>query len=257
MKIVMEIAEKAGEIIRSGWDMKDLSENLKGEINPVTEIDRNVEDFVTVQLLQKFPDFGILAEEGYERTGNGIARWIVDPLDGTTNFILRYPSVAVSIALERAGELVLGVVYNPIQHEMFTAEKGRGAFCNGKAIHVSKTPALSSAVIGSGFPYDAWENPDNNTAQWAGLIKKCRSLRCDGSAALDLCRVASGQFDGYWEKGLSPWDMAAGIVIAREAGGMVTDYSGGDKLLSLGEIIASNPFLHMEMKEIINSKRIS
>ncbi len=251
LKIAVNIVRHAGRIISDGWHKKDLKIFFKGEINPVTEIDKSVENFVTEQLKTNFPDYGILSEESDEKSGKISARWILDPLDGTTNFTKRYPFVATSLALEKEGELVLGVVYNPILDEMFTAEKGHGAFCNGKTIWVNETAELKSAVLGSGFPYDAWKNDDNNTVQWSRLIKQCISLRCDGSAALDLCRVASGQLDGYWEKGLSPWDMAAGIVIVREAGGIVTDYMGGNDIFSSAEIIASNTALHREIMKAV------
>jgi myo-inositol-1(or 4)-monophosphatase len=251
LTIAVNITRQAGNIILEGWHKKDLEVHFKGKMNPVTEIDKSVESYITEQLKKNFPEYGILSEESDEKTGMINARWILDPLDGTTNFTKRYPFVAISLALQKKGELVLGVVYNPILDEMFLAEKGHGAFCNGKPISVNKTSELELAVLGSGFPYDAWENNDNNTAQWSRLIKQCISLRCDGSAALDLCRVACGQFDGYWEKGLSPWDMAAGIVIVREAGGIVTDYMGGDDIFSCAEIIASNTALHREIMKSV------
>jgi myo-inositol-1(or 4)-monophosphatase len=251
LDIVVEIAKKAGEILRIGWEKKDLKVSFKGEINPVTEIDKKAESFITESLQRAFPDYGILSEESAEIIGNTNARWIIDPLDGTTNYMKRYPFVAISIALEKGGQLVLGLVYNPILNEMFVGQRGCGATYNGRPIHVSEVNALKSAVLGSGFPYDAWVNLDNNTAQWAKLLTHSISLRCDGSAALDLCRVACGQVDGYWEKGISPWDIAAGVVIVREAGGMITDYLGGEDFLSRGEIIASNPTLHVEMIDLI------
>jgi myo-inositol-1(or 4)-monophosphatase len=247
MSMVMDIAKQAGQIICDGWTSNSLEISLKGDINPVTEIDKKVEDLVSNMLKKAFPLYGILAEESREIKGSVNARWIIDPLDGTTNFIRHYPSVAVSIALEKENELVLGLVYNPIINETYFAEKGKGAFCNGRQIHVSEISQLKSSVLASGFPYDAWDNFDNNTIQWSKMITKCVSLRCDGSAALDLCRVAAGQFDGYWEKGLSPWDVAAGSVIVREAGGLVTDYSEGSNFLFGGEIIAANPALHREI----------
>lgn len=251
MKIAVNIVRQAGRIILDGWYKKNIEIYFKGAINPVTEIDKKVEGFITEHLKENFPDYGILTEESSERSGRINARWILDPLDGTINFIKRYPFVAISLALEKETELIFGVVYNPILGEMFTAEKGHGAFCNGKPIYVSKTAELKSAVLGSGFPYDAWENDDDNTVQWSKLLKQCISLRCDGSAALDLCRVASGQFDGYWEKGLSPWDMAAGIVIVREAGGIATDYFGSSDIFSRGEIIASNNVLHENIMKLV------
>lgn len=252
--ILEEIVRKAGQILLDGWKQSNIRIDYKGEINPVTEIDQSVERFLKERLLEAFPDYGFLAEESSETAGNMNVRWIIDPIDGTTNFIKRYPFVAISVALEKEGQLVLGLVYNPVLNEMFIGQRGQGATCNGIPIAVSRTDALGSSVLGSGFPYDAWKNPDNNTKQWAQFLTCCRSLRCDGSAALDLCRVASGQLDGYWEKGISPWDIAAGVVIVREAGGMATDYQNGDSFLSRGEIIAANPTLHREIRKLINKK---
>ena len=243
LKTAVEIVMQAGRIIADGWKMSGVKVAFKGQRNLVTEIDKKTETYIVGKLKEFCPEYGILTEESEGRTGSTDARWILDPLDGTTNFTKRYPFVAVSLALEKAGELVIGVVYNPILDECFIAEKGKGAYCNGKQIHVGSVTKLQSSVLASGFPYDAWENPDNNSAQWAKLITKTISLRCDGSAALDLCRVADGQLDGYWEKGLSPWDMAAGIVIVREAGGMATDYLGGTEFFRRTEIVASNETL--------------
>lgn len=252
-EIVIEIARKAGKIFRDGWFKDNLKIEFKGKINPVTEIDKKSEAFLKESLKRNFPDYGFLTEESCEETGNVNTRWIIDPLDGTTNFTRRYPFVAVSIALEKDGELVFGLVYNPILDEMFIGEKGKGAFRNGKAISVSSTSELKNAVLCSGFPYDAWVSCDNNTKQWSKFITHCISLRCDGSSALDMCRVACGQTDGYWEKGIFPWDIAAGIVIVREAGGKVSDYSGGNDYFKRGEVIAANPSLHAKMSELINS----
>lgn len=249
--IVVDIAKKAGQILLSGWEKKDLKIEFKGEINPVTEIDKMAELFIKENLQAHFPNYGFLAEESDEVKGSTNARWIIDPLDGTTNYTRRYPFVAVSIALEKEGELVFGLVYNPILNEMFIGEKGQGATLNGKPIHVSDVTELKASVLGSGFPYEAWVNPDNNTDQWAQFLTRCISLRCDGSAALDLCRTACGQTDGYWEKGISPWDIAAGIVIVQEAGGKATDYLGGEDWFLRGEIIASNPNLHEKMIQLL------
>ncbi|HHY80073.1 MAG TPA: inositol monophosphatase [Thermoanaerobacter sp.] len=251
--IVVDIIKKAGEILQDGWNKKNFKIYRKGTINLVTEIDKKIE-FLIIQLLkQYFPDYGILTEESNEINSKANVRWIIDPLDGTTNYIKQYPFVAISIALEKEGELILGVVYNPILNEMFIAQKGCGATYNGKPIHVSKIKELGSAVLASGFPYDAWQNPDNNAKQWRQFLTRSLSLRCDGSAALDLCRVACGQLDGYWEKGISPWDVAAGIVILREAGGIITDYLGEENFFKRGEVVAANPVLHAQMLKVLNN----
>ena len=240
----------AGQLQRSRFDAT-FSVDLKGAKNLVTELDLASEKLIVEMIHQQFPEHGILAEEGDYPTGDGRHVWIIDPLDGTSNFIRRYPFVAVSIALEVKGRLELGVVYNPILEELYVGHTGAGATRNQVPLHVSETGELGSAMLASGFPYDAWHNPHNNTDEWARFIRQTRTLRCDGSAALDLCHVASGQLDGYWEKGIYPWDMAAGIVIAREAGAVVSDYDGLDDFLVKEQIVAANPRLHpLMLKEI-------
>ena len=251
-KIAIETAIRAGEVLKEKWNRVDLKVYEKGAaINPVTEIDQRSEALIKGCLSRAYPEYGILAEESDEIVGHIHARWIIDPLDGTTNFIKGYPFVAVSISLEVDRRLTLGVVYNPILDEMFVGQEGRGATLNGKPIKVAEVSELGSSLLASGFPYDAWENADNNTHEWAHFISLTRSLRCDGSAALDLCKVACGQLDGYWEKGIFPWDMAAGIVIVREAGGIVSDYAGENNCLALGEVIAANRKLHQKMLKVL------
>lgn len=249
---IIDIIKKAGEILQEGWEKRSFKIYRKGTINLVTEIDKKIEEYIIQRLKEYFPDYGILTEESEKSDNKTDIRWIIDPLDGTTNYIKQYPFVAISIALEKKGELVFGVVYNPILNEMFIAKKGCGATYNGKPIHVSKVKELGSAVLASGFPYDAWQNSDNNSKQWGEFLTCSLSLRCDGSAALDLCRVACGQLDGYWEKGIEPWDVAAGIVIVREAGGVVTDYLGKEDFFGRKEIVAANPTLHAQMLKVLN-----
>lgn len=257
-RIAIESALQAGEIIQKAWKTKSSQVFNKGtDINPVTEVDRQCEDLIKSRLLAAFPHYGILTEESEEVVSSQKTRWIVDPLDGTSNFIRRYPFVAVSIALEVNGQLVLGVVYNPILDELYVGQRGGGATLNHNPLHVSATIDLGSAMLASGFPYDAWQNPDNNTREWASFIKKTRTLRCDGSSALDLCRVASGQLDGYWEKGIYAWDMAAGVVISREAGAVVSDYEGKEDFLIREQVVAANPGLHPLMLEVLHETTCS
>ena len=252
-RIAVEIALQAGEILRQEWMKEGQPVSLKGNvINPVTDVDRRSEAWIKQELRAAFPKDGILAEESGESITGLSRRWIIDPLDGTTNFIRRYPLVAVSIGLEIDGQLVLGVVNNPISGELFLAEKGDGATLNGRSIHVSDTADLGSSLLASGFPYDAWNNPDNNSREWSRFLRSTRSLRCDGSAALDLCQVACGRLDGYWEKGLSAWDLAAGLVIAEEAGAVVSDYVLGTHCLNRGEVVAANSRLHPLMIQLIH-----
>ena len=249
--IILEIVKEAGKII-----LDNQHENFdvisKGNIDYVTEIDKKVNDFVCYKLMEAFPQDDILSEESKNKCHKRDRRWIIDPIDGTTNFIKGYPFVAISVAYEISQELVLGVVYNPIMNELFVAEKGYGATRDGKAISAGRTQDLSKSVLASGFPYDMWETEDDNIDQWKKFMKSCISCRCDGSAALDICKVACGQFDGYWEKGIYAWDMAAGIVIAREANCMVTDYKGQNNCLTRGEIVVANPTIHQHMLQKIN-----
>jgi len=250
-EVAVALARQAGEVLRLGWSREDLAVENKGVIDPVTEIDRRSEALITDGLRRAFPDHDILAEEGTSRSEASRYRWIIDPLDGTVNFIRHYPWVAVSIGLEADGELVLGVVYNPIADELFLAERGKGATLNGQPIRVSPVGKIERAVLASGFPYDVWTAENDNTAEWRSFAKRAMSLRCDGSAALDMCSTACGRLDGYWESGVSPWDIAAGAVIVREAGGWVSDYRGGGDFLDRREVVAASPELGAEMVAVL------
>jgi myo-inositol-1(or 4)-monophosphatase len=252
----VQLARQAGEILARRWGQPVQVES-KGVINPVTEVDRASERLITTGLREAFPEYGLLAEEGsgWPAAHPGGPRWIIDPLDGTANYIRGIPIVAVSIGLEKDGELVLGVVYNPITAELFIGERGLGATLNGQPIHVTDTAEIGQAVLASGFEYDVWSNPDDNTREWRAFTKQATSVRCDGSAALDLCQVACGRFDGYWERSLSAWDIAAGTVIVREAGGCAEDYRGGGDVLERGEILAANPVLVRQMRQVLEAVR--
>lgn len=248
LDVALEAAYAAGELLREGWRRGEFAVEQKSAQELVTEYDRRCEALI-VDILQKtFPAYAILGEEGVAGKGTQAhARWIIDPLDGTTNFARGYPLFGVSIALERSGEMVVGVVYNPLADECFAAEKGAGAALNQKPIGVASTSSLAAAVVASGFPYDAWTSANDNTDLWRTMVKRALTVRCDGAAALDLCTVACGRFDAYWEHGLAAWDIAAGALIAQEAGALVTDYQGGDAFLRRGEVIAAPPALHAEM----------
>ena len=215
----------------------------KGEVDLLTEIDEQAERLIREELLGTFPTYGMLAEEGGELTGEEDVRWIVDPLDGTTNYAHQLPIFCVSIALERSGEVILGVVHDPMGEETFIAERGRGATLNGGPIKVSDTDELIRALIATGFPYDRAEMPEalELFGRFAATTQGMRRL---GSAALDLCYVASGRIDGYYERGIWPWDLAAGSVIVEEAGGNLTNYRGDVLDLDGREIVASNGRLH-------------
>ena len=244
-------AREAGALLREAFGRSHRISVKQTAIDLVTEMDQAAEDLLKRRLQAAFPDYGFLTEEGPAVAGAGQACWLIDPLDGTTNYAHGYPHFAISIALEREGRVTLGIVYDPLADELFVAERGRGATLNGRPIRVSEVATLGESLLASGFPYDAWESEDDNTAEWRRFLKRTISLRCDGSAALDLCFVACGRVDGYWEQGLEPWDVAAGALIVMEAGGLVTDYEGGNAFLERREIVAANPRLHGEMLAVL------
>ncbi len=227
--------------------------NKKGPANLVTEIDLKSEQVILNHLWSTFPDIPAVTEEtesSFELSGK--EHWIIDPLDGTTNYAHGYPMFSVSIALEKNGQVELGVVYLPVLDQLFTAVRGKGALLNGKAIHVSGVNSLNSALAASGFPYDSWTNSDNNTSEWSRMIRNVTSMRCDGCASCNLCYVAAGYLDGYWELDLEAWDMAAGALIVKEAGGMVTLTNGEPFSPYQRSIFASNTLLHSDILSVLN-----
>jgi myo-inositol-1(or 4)-monophosphatase len=249
LEAALSAARRAGEVLRAGFGT-EYAITYKGEVDLVTEIDEEAEQVIRKELLGTFPSYGMLAEEGGELAGEVDARWIVDPLDGTINYAHGLPIFCVSVALERAGEMVLGVVHDPIREETFVAERGRGATLNGEPINVSNTDELIRALIATGFPYDRAEMPEalEHFGRFAATTQGIRRL---GSAALDLCYVASGRIDGYYERGIWTWDLAAGSVILEEAGGKLTDYRGGVLDLEGREIVASNGRLHRSIVRLM------
>jgi len=249
-------ARAAGRLIRAGFGRHHQTQPKRNAIDLVTKADRQAEALIISLLRQVFPSYGFLAEESPATTEATEKYWLIDPLDGTTNYAHGYPLVAVSIALAWHGEIILGVVYNPIANELFVAEKGRGATLNGRPIQVSNTATLANSLLASGFPYDAWGRDDDNTTEWRHFLKRVISLRSDGAAALDLCHVACGRLDGYWELDLDAWDMAAGSLMVQEAGGQITDLSGGPFLLYGRAILASNGRLHQDMLEVLRQARL-
>ncbi len=249
----IQAAYKAGKLLRERFRTKFLIRE-KAPTNLVTELDLACEEIIVTHLFGAFPSIAVLTEESDSTTSRDtVERWIVDPLDATTNYAHGYPCYAVSIALEVDGHVEAGVVYDPSLDELYVAERGMGAFLNGEPIRVSNTVKLGDSLIGSGFPYYAWGDPNNNSKEWAALIQKTTSLRCDGSAALDLCRVASGNLDGYWEMDLEPWDMAAGVLIVTEAGGRVSLADGRPFSLFQRTVLATNPGLYEELLSELKS----
>jgi myo-inositol-1(or 4)-monophosphatase len=250
-EFAIEIARETGTFLSSKLNSTHEID-YKGEINLVTEGDKISEKMITSRINQLFPDHDILAEEFTFTNRGSDFRWIIDPLDGTTNYAHGYPFFCVSIALKKLDEIILGVIYNPMLKEMFVAEKGEGAFLNGREIHVSNTIRIAESFLATGFPYDIREDTQNNLNYFNEMIMKARAIRRAGSAALDLAYVAAGRFDGFWELKLNPWDTAAGWLMVEEAGGVVTDMRGKKYYLESPIILASNGRIHKEMMDVLN-----
>lgn len=247
-----DIAKEAGTFLKEKLDEKHTIK-YKGEIDIVTEVDRMSEEMLISRIGKKFPHHDILAEESAGIESGSEFRWIIDPLDGTTNYAHGYPVFCVSIALERKDEIILGVIYNPVMEEMFVAEKGKGAFLNDKRISVSDTTELSKSLLATGFPYDIRENPDNNLNYFNEMATKVMAIRRAGSAALDLAYIAAGRFDGFWELRLNPWDTAAGWLLVEEAGGLVTEIFGEDYCVKSPHILATNGKIHGKMIDVFRA----
>ena len=245
-----QIARDAGEILRGRFG-RPHEVRFKGTIDLVTEADRAAEDLIADRLRAACPDHELLCEEGSVGATSGASyRWVVDPLDGTTNFAHGLPTFAVSIALEDGGVPVVGVVYDPMRDELFVARKGGGATLNGRPILVSAVDQLIASILVTGFSYD-FARREHQAEVWRDFLTRVQAIRQTGSAALNLCYIAAGRLDGYWERGLSPWDVAAGAIIVTEAGGTVTDMHGGLFRSDDREILASNGTLHGNMLDVI------
>jgi myo-inositol-1(or 4)-monophosphatase len=250
IEFAVSVAKEAGALLRDRLNT-NFQVSHKGEINLVTEVDIASESLIRERIATQYPRHQILAEEGGLAETNSEYRWIVDPLDGTTNYAHGYPIFCVSIGLEYRGEMIVGVVYDPMRDELFSAERGSGAWLNNRKIHVSSTRELLKGLLSTGFPYDIKSSNLTNLDHWTNFAMNAQALRRDGAAALDLSYVACGRFDGFWELNLSAWDMAAGGLIVTEAGGRVSDFTGGDYSPYKPEIIASNGLIHDRMIEVI------
>ncbi len=244
-RTLLDALATAGKIIRSNFG-KEQTITKKGRFNLVTEIDKASEKAVVGLILKRFPDHSILAEESPAILGSEY-RWIIDPIDGTTNFAHGFPIVSVSIGLERDGRLEMGGVFDPFRKELFFAERSQGATLNGKRIHVSKAKTLEDSLLATGFPYDRNIKPDDYLGMLRVFLPRIQGIRRGGSAAIDLCYVACGRFDGYYEMKLAPWDKAAGMMIVEEAGGRLTDFSGASLTLEGLQNLATNGLIHAEM----------
>ena len=249
----IEIAREAGIFLKNKL-YSEHTIDYKGEINLVTEADKISEKMITSKITTLFPDHDILAEESTTIDRGSDFRWIIDPLDGTTNYAHGYPYFCVSIALERLDTMIVGIVYDPMLDEMFVAEKGKGAFVNEREIHVSNTREVIKSLLATGFPYDIREDSHNNLNYFNKMILQAQAIRRAGSAALDLAYVAAGRFDGFWELKLNPWDIAAGWLLVKEAGGIVTDMGGKNYFIESPSILASNGRIHAEMMAILESE---
>jgi myo-inositol-1(or 4)-monophosphatase len=252
LNFAIQTARDAGQILLEKFGRK-INVSKKGDINLVTEADLASEALIIEQIKSYYPKHSILAEEA----GNAVViggenrwKWIIDPLDGTTNFTHGYPCFCVTLALEHDGDIVLGVTYDPTRDELFAAERGRGASLNNKPIRVSETEQLSEALVVTGFPYDFKEKTDFARHLYEFLVQ-ARGVRRDGSAAIDMAYVACGRFDGFWEEGLNPWDMAAGLLLIEEAGGRVSTYTESRFDLYSPPILATNGLIHSQMAKVL------
>ena len=253
LEVAVQAARAAGTVIRSSFE-GPVEIRRKGVVDLVTQVDTACEELIRKVLLGAFPHDGFFGEEGGV-TAEASRMWIVDPLDGTTNFAHGYPVVCVSIALEVNGVVELGVVYDPLRDELFTASRGAGAYRNGQRIFVSDRATLEEALLVTGFPYNYRKDPELIRALFRAFSLKARGMRRDGAAALDLAYLACGRFDAFYELGLQPWDMAAGALIVTEAGGMLTDFAGRPLDIRKPSMVASNVRLHKQMLDVIEGAR--
>ncbi len=254
LNFAIETTREAGQILLEKFGRK-IKISKKADIDLVTEADLASEKFIVEKIRSYYPKHSILAEESGETNiavveGESRWKWIIDPLDGTTNYAHGYPCFCVTLAIEHNGEIVVGVTFDPTRNEMFAAEKGKGATLNNREIHVSETEKLSESLVVTGFPYN-FKEKENFAKHLTDFLLKSRGLRRDGSAAIDLAYVACGRFDGFWEEGLNPWDIAAGTLLIEEAGGKVTDYKGAKFSIYTQPFCASNGLIHSEMLQIL------
>lgn len=249
-RFAVNTARKAGRLLKENLGHAGKVE-FKGTVDLVTEMDRKAEALIVDAIRDRFPDHGILTEESKARPSQSRFRWIIDPLDGTTNYAHGFPIFCVSIAFEDSNGVITGVVYNPMLDELFLAEKGAGAFLNGKPVRVSSTSSVERSLLATGFPYDLRVSRKNNLDHFSNFSLKAQAIRRAGAAALDLSYVACGRFDGFWEMKLSPWDVAAASLIVKEAGGVVTDFKGEAFSIYSPDCLASNGLIHREMLGII------
>jgi myo-inositol-1(or 4)-monophosphatase len=250
MDFTQNLARQAGKLLIAKFTEQHQI-HYKGTIDLVTEADKMSEELILAEISRRYPDHGILSEESAQKNEQATMRWIIDPLDGTTNYAHGFPFFCVSIALEKEGDVVLGVVYDPIRDELFAAERESGAYLNGKNLQVSNVNDLSHSLLATGFPYDIRVSPDNNLNFFSAMAKKAQAIRRPGAAALDLAYLAAGRIDGFWELKLKPWDTAAGCLLVTEAGGVISDMTGGPWHLDSPDLLASNGLIQEQMMDVI------
>jgi myo-inositol-1(or 4)-monophosphatase len=248
----INLARDAGNFLKEKFNSKH-EVHYKGEINLVTEADKMSEDLIIAAINSSFPDHGILSEESPAQNSSAKLRWIIDPLDGTTNYAHGYPVFCVSIALENEGVIVLGVIYDPLREDMFVAVRGSGAYLNGKKLKVSPTATLSRSLLATGFPYDIRMSKDNNLNYFNLMAVEAQAIRRAGAAALDIAYLAAGRFDGFWELKLMPWDVAAGGLMVEESGGVISNMSGGSWDIYSPNVLVSNGLIHEQMISVFKT----
>jgi len=249
----VDLARKSGALLKEKFSQTHKIQ-YKGDIDIVTEADKLSEDLIIETIKRNFPDHGILSEESPAITSAGKLRWIIDPLDGTTNYYHGYPVFCVSVALENEGTIVLGVIYDPMREDMFVAIRGEGAYLNDKKLKVSSVNNLSRSLLATGFPYDIRDSKENNLDYFNAMAINVQAIRRAGSAALDLAYLAAGRFDGFWELKLKPWDTAAGCLLVTEAGGVISDIAGSKWHLQSPNLMASNALIHEQMIKVLSFK---
>ena len=249
---IIEISRIAGKIIRDGFRTNHSIEFKTNESNLVTEIDKKAESEIIDFVNKKYPGHSIIAEESGEHKTSSEYSWVIDPLDGTTNFAHGLPIFSVSIGVQKSGETIAGVVYDVMWDKLYSAELGSGSFCDSEKLSVSRESNLKRSVLVTGFPYNVYENPNTVIEKFGAFIKSSRAVRRLGSAAIDFCYVAEGVFEGFWEVSLNPWDICAGKLIVEEAGGIVTNFANETININSKQILATNKWVHADMLEILN-----
>ncbi|MFH1452712.1 MAG: inositol monophosphatase family protein [Armatimonadota bacterium] len=253
LKTAKDAALSAGEYLKGHFGKKHTV-SYKGKIDLITEVDKKSEDIISKIIRREFPDHALVGEEGTSVESGSGYRWFVDPLDGTTNFAHNFPVFCISIGLQKENEMITGVVYAPVIGELFYAAKGEGAYLGKKRLRVSKIKRIKESLLATGFPYWIKDKKSNKVLKlFKDFVMRAQAVRRAGAAAYDLASLAAGRFDGFWEEGLHPWDIAAGILIVKEAGGIFTDFKGGRLDLRGRDILASNGLIHKEMINVINS----